>query len=127
MPTRKTSPRAEGKAGKAGLVSGRCKGQDGNISGPFDGDRHLPLVFCAVSGNPSWDDLSSLCNEISKDPRVLIVDVQLLVGTESADLPSEERSLLSVGSWSLTWSIHHLLLFVVKLSYRLPPPTFEGL
>jgi hypothetical protein len=57
------------------LMSGRRKRQNGNIARPFNGDGHLSLVFCTVPGDPTRDDLSSFRNKISKDPRVLIVDI----------------------------------------------------
>ena len=67
---------------------GRCRGegQDRNIARPFDRRGHLSLVFGTVTGDPPGNDLSPLRDEISQDPRVLIIDVQFLIGTESTDL-----------------------------------------
>jgi hypothetical protein len=93
-----------------GLVARCCKRQDGNISSPFYGDSYLPLMFGTVSRNPSRNDLSSFRNEISKDPWIFIVDIQLFIRAESTDLSPQERFFLSVRSWSFNRSLHPLLL-----------------
>jgi len=91
-------------------MKGRCERQDGDITGSFDSNRHLPLVLCTVSRDPPRNDFPSFRNEESKDPGVLIVDVHFLIGTESTDLPSQKRSFLPVGSWPFRRSLHDLLL-----------------
>ena len=58
-----------------GLMSSRRKREDSNIARPFNSDGHLSLVLRTISGDPTRDDLSSFCDEISKDPRILIVDI----------------------------------------------------
>jgi hypothetical protein len=55
-------------------------------------------MFGTVSGDPSRNDLSPFCNEIPKNPRILIVDIQLFIRAESTDLSSQERFFLPVGS-----------------------------
>lgn len=82
------------------LVSCRCKGKNGDVASPFDGDRHLSLMLGAVPRDPSGDDFSALCDEIPKDFWVLIVDFQFLVRTESTDLAPHKRFFLSVGTRS---------------------------
>ena len=66
----------------------RCRGegQDRDISRPLDRRCHLSLVFGTVTGDPPGNDLPPFSDEISQDPRVLIIDVQFLIGTESTDL-----------------------------------------
>lgn len=69
------------------LVSRRREGQDGNISCPLDGHRNLSLVLCAVSRNPPGNDFPTFRYEKVKDPRILVIDIQLLIGTKAADFP----------------------------------------
>ena len=100
------------------------KGQDGDITRPFYGDHHFPLMLCTVSGDPSGDDLSAFGNEVSKDPRVFIVDIQFLVGAEAADLSSHERfSPPPIGSGPFSFGSlhHHLLLSSLLLKAHLKP------
>jgi hypothetical protein len=42
------------------LNGGGQVGQQGDLSGPFNGDRQFPLVFGTISGNPPGDDLPPL-------------------------------------------------------------------
>ncbi len=67
-------------------------------------------MFGTISGDPSWDDLSSFCNEITKNPCILIVDLQLFIGAESTDLSPQERFLFSIGGRLFRRSPHVLLL-----------------
>ncbi len=80
------------------LIGCRCKWQDGYVSGPFDGDGDLPLVLGAVSGDPPGNDFPPFRHKISKDPRISIINIELLIGAKTADLSSHERFLLSVRS-----------------------------
>jgi hypothetical protein len=91
-------------------MSSRRKGENGNIARPFNGDGHLSLVLRTVPGDPTWDDLPSFRNKISKDPRILIVDIQFLIGAESTDLPPQERFFLSIRCWPFSRFSHALLL-----------------
>jgi hypothetical protein len=76
----------------------RCgKGKNRNIPSPFNGNGYFSLVFGTITGDPSRDDLSSFCDEITKDPCILIVDLQFFIGAESTDLSPEERFFLPVG------------------------------
>jgi hypothetical protein len=88
----------------------RGKGQNRNIPCPFNGNGYFSLVFGTIAGNPSRDDLSSFCNEITKDPRVLIVDLQFFIGAESTDLSPQERFPFSFGGRLFSRSPHFLLL-----------------
>ncbi len=92
------------------LVSRRCKRQDSDIACSFDGNGHLSLMLCAVPRDPSGNDLSPFRDEISKDLRVLIINIQFLIRTESADLSPHERLLSSVGACFLWGSPHSILL-----------------
>jgi hypothetical protein len=88
----------------------RRKRQNGNVPCPFNSDGHLSLVFSAVPRNPPRNDLSSFRNEISKDPRIPIVDVQFLIGAESTDLSPQEGFFLSFGCWPFSRLPHAFLL-----------------
>ena len=91
-------------------MGGRREGQNRYVTGPFDGDCHLPLVLRAVPGDPPRNDLSPFCDEISKDPRIPVVNVQFFIGAETTDLSSQERFLPSVGSRPFSRFLHSLLL-----------------
>jgi len=89
----------------------RCgEGQNRNIPCPFNGNGYFSLVFGTIPGDPSRDDLSSFCNEVTKDPCILIVDLQLFVSAESTDLSPQERFLFSIGRRLISRSPHVLLL-----------------
>jgi hypothetical protein len=92
------------------LLHRRGKGQNRNIPCPFNGNGYFSLVFGTITGDPSRDDLSSFCNEITKDPCILIVDLQLFIGAESTDLSPQERFLFSIGGRLFRRSPHVLLL-----------------
>ncbi len=72
-----------------------CDWKQGDISGPFYGFRDLALMFRAVAGNPSGNDLASLAYEEPKGPGILVVYSNLLVRAKAADLPALKVSLLS--------------------------------
>ena len=93
-----------------GLTGGRCKRQDGNITSPFDGDRHLSLVLRTVPGNPTGNDLPPFRYEITKDPWIPIVDLQFFIRAETTNLSPQERFFLSIRSWFLSRFPHPLLL-----------------
>ena len=88
----------------------RREGKNGDVTRPLDRDRHLPLMLCTVSGDPSGNDLSPFRNKISKDLWIFIIDIQFFVRTESADLPPHEGFLLPVTRWSFHWFSHAVLL-----------------
>jgi len=92
------------------LVHRRGKGQNRNIPCPFNGNGYFSLVFGTIARDPSRDDLSSFCNEITKDPCILIVDLQFFVSAESTDFSPQERFLLSIGGRLFRRSPHILLL-----------------
>lgn len=47
----------------------------------------ISLVLRTVTGDPPGDDLPTLRNEEPENSRVLIIDIDFLVGTESTDFP----------------------------------------
>lgn len=99
-------------------MAGCRKRKNGDIARPFKGYRHLPLMFGTVARDPSRNDLSTFRNKIPEDLRVLVVNVQLLIRAESADLPPHERLFLSVLWCSFSWPSHSILLvfFVLFLN-----------
>jgi hypothetical protein len=114
--------------GRVFRLSGGCsKGENSDVACPFNGDRHLSLMLCAVPRDPSRNNFPPFRDEISKDLWVFIIDIQFLIRTESADLSPHERFFLPVGSCSFWGSLHSILLvsltFAVGSSLR--PP--EGL
>ena len=106
------------------LMSRRRKRQNRDVPRPFNSDRHLPLMLCTVSRDPSRNDLSPLCDKISKDLWVFVIDIQFLIRTESADLSPHERFLLPVGACSFRGSLHSILLVFLTHS-AVANPAFE--
>ena len=90
------------------LLDGRRKRQDGDTARSLDRHGDFPLMLGTVSRDPPGNDFSPFGNKITKDPRILIVDAQLLVRAEATDLSSQEGFFLSVPS----------------LSFRFPRSTF---
>lgn len=89
------------------------KGKNGNIAGPFDGHGYLPLMFCTVSRDSSGNDLPPLCDKISQNLWIFIIDIHFLIRTESADLSSHERLFLLIRSWFFHRFFHSFLLIVL--------------
>jgi hypothetical protein len=106
-------------------MDGRRKGQDGDITRPFDGDRHLSLVLRTVPGDPSGNDFPPFRNEISKDSRVPIVDLQFFIRAETTNLSPQERFFLSIHCWFLTRFSHSFLLSCADPSFG-PTPQLSG-
>ena len=92
------------------LMHGCRKGENGNIPCPLDSDGYFPLVFGTVARDPSRNDLSSFRYEITEDPGVLVVNLQLFIGAEPTDLSSQERLPFSFGRGLFARSPHVLLL-----------------
>jgi hypothetical protein len=55
-------------------------------------------MFGTISGDPSRNDLSPFRNEISKDSRIPIVDIQLFIRAESTDLRRVEETSQTMDS-----------------------------
>jgi len=68
--------------------------QQGNVSCPLDGLGNLSLVLGAVSGNPAWNYLAALSDEIAECAWIFVIDCYLLVGAETANLAALKRSFL---------------------------------
>jgi len=68
--------------------------QQRNVSCPLDGLGNLSLVLGAVSGNPAWNNLATLRDEIAKGAWIFVVDGYLFVGAETANLTALKRSFL---------------------------------
>ena len=93
----------------------RCgKGQNGNIASPLDCHRHFPLMFCTVSRDSPGDNFTPFRDEIPKDLWILVIDIQFLIRTEAADLPSHERFFLPVGACFFWGSPHSILLVLLS-------------
>ncbi len=74
------------------LNGGGQVGQQGNLAGPFDGDRQFPLVFGAISADPPGDDLSPLGSKMFQGLGILIIDDQRTIGAKTTNLPAGEYS-----------------------------------
>ena len=99
------------------LMYRRCKGQNGDIASPFDGDGDLPLVLGTVPGNPPGDNLTTIRHKIPKDPRVFVIDIEFLVRAEPADLPSHKGFSLSIRPWFVTRFFHPLIISLFICSH----------
>src|SRR5688572_19966242 len=61
----------------------------------LDRQRHLALVLGAVAADAPRDDLAAVGDEVLQRLRVLVVDDDLLVGAEAADLATREAAALA--------------------------------
>src|SRR5215468_12757098 len=66
---------------------------EGDHARALDGERHLALVLGAVAADAPGNDLAPVGDEVLERLRVLVVDLDLLVGAEAADLPARETAL----------------------------------
>src|SRR5947209_5596119 len=67
-------------------------GQQGDVAAALDGGRHLALVQGAVARDAAGDDLAALGDEVLEVGRVLVVDLEVLVGAVAADLAPAEAA-----------------------------------
>src|SRR5512140_1085412 len=67
-------------------------GQHGEHARPLDRGGDLALVLRAVPADAPRDDLAALGQEVLELPLVLVVDLQVLVGAEPADLATAEAA-----------------------------------
>ncbi len=56
------------------------------MTGAFDGGSQGALMQCAGPGLPSWSDLAIFRDEATQHIRILVVDTDILVYAELADL-----------------------------------------
>jgi len=68
--------------------------QQGDVSCPLDGLGNLSLVLGTVSGNPAWNYLATLGDEVAKCAWIFVIDGYLFVGAETANLTALKRSFL---------------------------------
>ena len=107
-------------------MSRRRKRKNSNITRPFDGNGHLSLMLRTVPGNPTGNDLSPFCDEISKDLGILVIDIQFFIGAESADLSPQKGFFLPIERWFFSRFFHPLLLYLLTLPFDLSPLRPEG-
>jgi hypothetical protein len=70
----------------------RGDGQQSDVSGPLDRFGNFTLMFRAIAGNSPGNDLSPFRNERTESSRILVVDLYLLVSTETAYLSALKSS-----------------------------------
>src|SRR5262245_35708226 len=75
------------------LLARHGEGHERDHARPLDGQRHLALVLGAVAADAPRDDLAAVGDEVLEGLRVLVVDLDLLVGAEAADLAPREAAL----------------------------------
>src|SRR5712692_938856 len=72
-------------------------GEQRQVAAALDGGRHLALVARAVSRDAPRDDLAPLGDEVLEVGRVLVVDLEVLVGAVAAHLaPAEAAAAAAV-------------------------------
>jgi hypothetical protein len=64
---------------RCGISALGSEGHERNITGAFDGCAKLTLVSSTIAGDPAWDDLTPLGNQVAQTLDILIVDVGDLV------------------------------------------------
>src|SRR5688572_31384358 len=67
-------------------ATGGRVGQEGELAGVLDSDRHVALVLDAVAGDPTRADLAAVGDELAKQAGVLVVDTGRLLLAELANL-----------------------------------------
>src|SRR5262249_42799152 len=75
---------------------------EGDHARALDGQRHLALVLGAVAADATRNDLAAVGDEVLERLRVLVVDEDLLVGAEAADLSAREAALAAGGTSATT-------------------------
>jgi len=69
--------------------------QQGDVSCPLDCLCNLSLVLGAVPGNPAWNYLAALSDEVAECAWVFVINGYLFIGAEPANLTALKRSFLS--------------------------------
>lgn len=69
-------------------------GQKSDIACPLDGFRDLSLMLGAVAGNSARNYFATLGNEVAQRAWVLVINGNLLVCAETANLTALKRSFL---------------------------------
>ena len=103
------------------------KRQQCNVSGTFDGNGQLTLMFCAGAGNPTRQDLTPFGDELPQFGGVFIIDFLDFVDAEGANFSS--------GSPISSFTFHHGVLlssllewdFFVKTYFRAEAPHGVGI
>src|SRR5262249_43926861 len=65
-------------------------------AGALDRDAHLALMRGAVAADATRNDLAAIGDEVLQRLRILVVDGDVLVGAEAADLATGEATLARV-------------------------------
>ena len=73
--------------------------QQRNVSGTFDGNGQLTLMFCTGTGNPARQDLAPFGDELAQLGCIFIIDFLDFVDAEGADFSS--------GSPISSFTLHH--------------------
>src|SRR5215471_174579 len=76
-------------------LAGDRERHEGDHARALHGERHLALVLGAVAADAPGHDLAPVGDEVLERLRVLVVDHDLLVGAEAADLAAREAALAS--------------------------------
>ena len=61
---------------------------------PLDCLGYLSLVLGTVSGNPAWNNLAALSNEIAQCAWILVINGYLFIGAETTNFTALKRSFL---------------------------------
>src|SRR5579859_5258535 len=69
------------------------EGHERDHAGALDRDAHLALMARAIARDAPLDDLAAVGDEVLEGLRILVVDPDLLVGAEAANLATREAAL----------------------------------
>ncbi|OHB32223.1 MAG: hypothetical protein A2X79_08440 [Desulfuromonadaceae bacterium GWB2_53_15] len=78
----------------------RGNGQQRQIAGALNGLGNLSLVLGAVTGDATGNNLAALGNEVAKCARLFVIDSQIFLGAEAANLPALEGTFLAWATWA---------------------------
>src|ERR1700744_175897 len=78
------------------LLSGHGERHERDHAGALDRRAHLALMRGAVAADATRNDLAAIGDEVLQRLRILVVDGDVLVGAEAADLATGEATLARV-------------------------------
>jgi hypothetical protein len=89
-------------------------GQQGDLTGAFDGDHQLALVLGADACRPAGQDLAALGNVAANSRRVFIINVLSLIDAELTYFPAfaaVTSAVSAVSAFSIVSQGYYLLSF----------------
>ena len=74
--------------------------QQRQVAGAFNGLGNFSLVLGAVAGDAPGNNLATLGDKIAKCARLFVIDSQIFLGAETANLPTLKGALFAWATWA---------------------------